>query len=87
MCGIISLRSDYLVYTNEVLGNIWQSYNIPLMSAHLSHDHPIAYTFQKRLTQSCRGSEYEVFEVNGFSSRFLLIPAAGYFLVNNHYKT
>ena len=24
---------DYLVYTNEVLGNIWQSYNIPLLSA------------------------------------------------------
>ncbi|ULQ56417.1 LTA synthase family protein [Flavihumibacter rivuli] len=24
---------DYLIYTNEVLGNIWQSYNIPLVIA------------------------------------------------------
>ena len=77
---------DYLVYTNEVLGNIWQSYNIPLLSAPIFlMTILLLILFRKRLIMSQEVS-MRFLKRTAFFFGFLLIPAAGYFLVNNHYK-
>jgi phosphoglycerol transferase MdoB-like AlkP superfamily enzyme len=77
---------DYLVYTNEVLANIWQSYNIPLiLSAVLALSTVLLWWVRKPLLQSqqviTRFGKRSV-----FFFAFLCIPAAGYFLVKNSYK-
>ena len=77
---------DYLVYTTEVLGNIWQSYNIPLiLSLVLVCTIGVLWFFSRKLIKS-----QEV--VMRFGKRsyffllFMLLPLAGYFLVNDHFK-
>ncbi|MDB5275172.1 MAG: sulfatase [Ferruginibacter sp.] len=77
---------DYLVYTNEVLGNIQESYNMPLIiSAVVMVTLLILFLVRKTLIASQLNSMR-------FGKRtlwfllFLLIPLAGYFLVNNRWK-
>lgn len=77
---------DYLIYTTEVLENIWQSYNIPLiliftvlsavgllwwMRRKIMASQAVTMRFKKRIV---------------FFLAFMLLPLAGYFLVNNHFK-
>jgi len=77
---------DYLVYTNEVLGNIWESYNIPLIgSGVLLVTALILFAFRKRITASQQVS-MRFGRRTKFFFLFLLIPLAGYFGVNNRYK-
>ena len=77
---------DYLIYTNEVLGNIWESYNIPLIASglvvltalllFLSHKKIIASQ-----TVSMRFAKRSI-----FFFIYLFITVAGYFFVNNRFK-
>ena len=77
---------DYLIYTTEVLGNIWESYNIPLigMGVVLATT-AVVFLIRKKIAASqlvsMRFAKRSVFFLF-----FLLIPAAGYFLVNNRFK-
>ena len=77
---------DYLIYTTEVLGNIWESYNIPLITAAvIVVVAAILFLVRKKLTASqevsMRFSTRSIFFL-----AFMLIPLAGYFLVNNRFK-
>ena len=77
---------DYLIYTTEVLGNIWESYNIPLITAAvIVVVAAMLFLVRKKLTASqevsMRFSKRSIFFLG-----FMLIPLAGYFLVNNRFK-
>ncbi len=77
---------DYLVYTNEVLGNIWESYNIPLISAGIIiATTGIVFLVRKKLIISQQVSMHFA-KRTVFFLIFMLFPLAAYFLVNNHIK-
>lgn len=77
---------DYLIYTTEVLGNIWESYNIPLIaSAVLLGVVVILFLVRQKITESQQGS-MRFGKRTAFFLCFSLIPVAGYFLVNNRFK-
>ena len=77
---------DYLVYTTEVLGNIWESYNIPLIaSGVLLATAAILFYFRKKLVASQQVS-MRFAKRSIFFLCFMLVPVAGYFLVNNRFK-
>ena len=77
---------DYLVYTTEVLGNIWESYNIPLIaSAVVVAVVAILFLARKKITASQQVS-MRFSRRTVFFFIFMLIPLAGYFLVNNRFK-
>ncbi len=77
---------DYLVYTNEVLGNIQQSYNIPLILGFLL---PVMFL----ILWLSHGAIISTLEENiKFKKRsrffilYLLFTLSAYFLVNNKFK-
>ncbi|MFN8247572.1 MAG: sulfatase-like hydrolase/transferase [Ferruginibacter sp.] len=77
---------DYLIYTTEVLGNIWESYNIPFIAGgFVVVTCLLLWVNRKRIIAS-------QVPVMRFGSRtifflvFMLVPLAGYFLVNNRFK-
>lgn len=77
---------DYLIYTTEVLGNIWESYNIPLLAAGVVLATAIIlFLASKKIIASQQVSMR-------FAKRsiclfiFILFPIAAYFLVNNRFK-
>jgi phosphoglycerol transferase MdoB-like AlkP superfamily enzyme len=77
---------DYLFYTTEVLENIWQSYNIPLiLGGVLLVTVLLLWLVRKKLVQAqlvtMRFKKRSV-----FFGLFMLLPLAGYFLVNNRIK-
>jgi phosphoglycerol transferase MdoB-like AlkP superfamily enzyme len=77
---------DYLVYTTEVLGNIWESYNIPLIgSAVVLATVGIVFLVRKKITASqelsMRFGKRTVFFLG-----FMILPVAAYFLENNRLK-
>ncbi len=77
---------DYLIYTTEVLGNIWESYNIPLiMAGFLVLTALLLFLFRKKIvasqTVSMRFAKRTIFFFG-----YLLVAAAGYFFVNNRLK-
>lgn len=77
---------DYLIYTTEVLGNIWESYNIPLIaSGFIILTILLLILFRKKITASqlvsMRFAKRSIFFL-----LFMIIPVAGYFLVNNRLK-
>ncbi len=77
---------DYLVYTTEVLGNIWESYNIPLIaSAVAMATAAILFFVRKKLTAS-QQSSLRFGKRSIFFLVFMLVPLAGYFLVNNRIR-
>jgi phosphoglycerol transferase MdoB-like AlkP superfamily enzyme len=77
---------DYLIYTTEVLGNIWESYNIPLIGAAVVlATITLVFLVRNKLTASQRVS-MRFAKRTSFFLVFLLFPVAGYFLVNNHFK-
>lgn len=74
---------DYLIYTNEVLDNIWQSYNVPvIMGGILAGTILLLFLLRKKLAASQEVS-MRFGKRTVFFFLFLLFPAAGYFLVNN----
>ncbi|MBC7422407.1 MAG: LTA synthase family protein, partial [Ferruginibacter sp.] len=77
---------DYLVYTNEVLGNIQESYNMPvIISIVVFVALLLLFIVRKKLAASQSASIYFGKRTLYFLS-FLLLPLAGYFLVNNRFK-
>jgi phosphoglycerol transferase MdoB-like AlkP superfamily enzyme len=77
---------DYLVYTNEVIGNILESYNIPLIGAVVIITvAAILFLVRKKITASQEPS-MRFANRTVFFFLFMLIPLAGYFLVNNRIK-
>jgi phosphoglycerol transferase MdoB-like AlkP superfamily enzyme len=77
---------DYLVYTTEVLGNIWESYNVPLIASAVALAVLlILFLAGKKIIASQQGS-MRFGKRTLFFSGFMLIPIAGYFLVNNRFK-
>lgn len=77
---------DYLIYTNEVIGNIMESYNMPLIiSAVLVLVVFLLFLTRKKLIASQQVS-MRFGKRTVFFAGFLLLPAASYFLVNNHFK-
>lgn len=77
---------DYLIYTTEVLGNIWESYNIPLIgSGVLMATAVILFLLRKKITASQQLS-MRFAKRSKFFLLFLIVPLAAYFLVNNRIK-
>lgn len=77
---------DYLIYTTEVLGNIWESYNIPvIIGAVVVIAIGILFMVRKKL-ESSQESSMRFARRTRFFFLFMLIPVAGYFLVNNRIK-
>jgi phosphoglycerol transferase MdoB-like AlkP superfamily enzyme len=77
---------DYLVYTTEVIGNIIESYNIPLIAlAVISAVAGILFLIRKKITASQQVS-MRFGKRTVFFFLFMFIPVAGYFLANNRLK-
>lgn len=77
---------DYLVYTTEVIGNIIESYNIPLIGVAVTlATAVILFLVRKKLTASQEVS-MRFGKRTVFFLAFMLLPVAGYFLVNNRLK-
>ena len=77
---------DYLIYTTEVLGNIWESYNIPLIgSGVLMATAVILFLLRKKITASQQLS-MRFAKRSKFFLLFLIVPLAAYFFVNNRIK-
>lgn len=69
---------DYLVYTNEVLGNIWESYNIQLIGAAvIIAVATIFLSVRKKITASQQVS-MRFGRRTVFFFLFMLIPVAGF---------
>ncbi|NOT92738.1 LTA synthase family protein [Ferruginibacter sp.] len=77
---------DYLIYTTEVLGNIWESYNIPLIgSGVILATVAVVFLIRKKIVASQQVS-MRFAKRSVFFLLFLLVTAAAYFLVNNRFK-
>lgn len=77
---------DYLIYTTEVLGNIWESYNIPLITTGVVLTTGlILFLIRKKIIASQQVS-MRFARRSIFFCTFLLFPVAAYFLVNNRIK-
>ena len=77
---------DYLVYTTEVLGNIWESFNIPLIVGVIfSVTAAILFFVQKKLNAS-QGISMRFGKRSIFFFVFMLFPIVLFFLVNNRIK-
>lgn len=77
---------DYLVYTTEVLGNIWESYNIPLIAiVIISITVAILFSLRKTLlhtrTESMRFAKRTVFFL-----LYMSVAGAAYLFTNNRLK-
>ncbi len=78
---------DYLIYTNEVLENIWESYNMPLIIlVVILVVAALLLLVRGRITASQQVS-MRFFRRTIFMVGFSLLPLGAYFLVNNHFKT
>ncbi len=77
---------DYLIYTTEVLGNIWESYNIPLIIAGVTAATILLLVLvRKKITLSQQAS-MRFARRTVFFFVFMLVPLAAYFLLNNRLK-
>ena len=77
---------DYLIYTNEVIGNILESYNVTLIGAAIAvATAAILFLVRKKITASQQVS-MRFGKRSIFFLAFILLPVAGYFLVNNRIK-
>jgi len=77
---------DYLIYTTEVLGNIWESYNIPLIGGGvILATIAVVFLIRKKIIASQHAS-MRFAKRSVFFLLFLLITTAAYFLVNNRFK-
>lgn len=70
---------DYLIYTTEVLGNIWQSYNIPLIAGIVLLVAVITVWLFRKMLMASQQTSMRFGKRSIFFFTFLLAPAAGYF--------
>ena len=77
---------DYLIYTNEVLENIWESYNMPLIiSLVVILVSMLLFLLKGKIIASQQVSMRFVHRTI-FMLIFSLLPLSGYFLINNQLK-
>ena len=77
---------DYLIYTTEVINNIIESYNMPLIiGSVLLFVFFVVFLIRKKIVLSQQQS-YRFKKRTIAFFIFMLLPTAGYFLVNNWYK-
>lgn len=77
---------DYLIYTTEVINNIIESYNMPLIiGSVLLVVFFVIFLIRKKIVFSQQQS-YRFKKRTIAFFIFMLLPTAGYFLVNNWYK-
>lgn len=77
---------DYLVYTTEVLGNIWESYNIPLIAiAIVSVTGLLLFSFRKPLLSS-QSASMRFAKRTVFFLIYMLVTTAAYLLIDNRLK-
>jgi phosphoglycerol transferase MdoB-like AlkP superfamily enzyme len=77
---------DYLIYTTEVINNIIESYNTPLIiGSVLLVVFFVVFLIRKKIVLSQQQS-YRFKKRTIAFFIFMLLPTAGYFLVNNWYK-
>ena len=77
---------DYLVYTNEVIGNIRESYNMPLIiGTTLVGSAALLLFFRKKIQQS-QAVAMRFRSRTFYFFCFLTVPLCAYFLVNNRFK-
>ena len=77
---------DYLIYTTEVLGNIWESYNIPLIASGVVFAVAAILVLIRRKITASQQSSMRFAKRTIFFLVFMLFPVAGYFLVNNRIR-
>ncbi|MBX2932898.1 MAG: sulfatase-like hydrolase/transferase [Ferruginibacter sp.] len=77
---------DYLVYTNEVLVNIWESYNIPLIATGIAIAAVAIVLLVHKKIYASQQVSMRFARRTVFFLLFMLLPLAGYFLVNNRIK-
>ena len=77
---------DYLIYTTEVLGNIWESYNVPLIAVAVVFVVAVILFLTRKKIIASQENSMHFGKRSIFFLGFMLIPVAGYFLVNNRIK-
>jgi phosphoglycerol transferase MdoB-like AlkP superfamily enzyme len=77
---------DYLVYTNEVMNNIIESYNMPLVIGGLLVAGGLLFWPIHKLADASLKSSLRFKKRTVFFFIYLLFPLAGYFLVANTFK-
>jgi phosphoglycerol transferase MdoB-like AlkP superfamily enzyme len=77
---------DYLIYTTEVLGNIQESYNIPLIAGSVVLVTAIVLMLIRKKITASQQLSMRFAQRSIYFFIFLLIPVAGYFLINNRIK-
>lgn len=77
---------DYLIYTTEVLGNIWESYNIPLIASGFIVLTVLLLILSRKKIIASQSVSMRFAKRTVFFFIYLVITAGGYFLVNNSFK-
>ncbi len=77
---------DYLIYTNEVLENIWESYNMPLIISLVVIVVSIILFLLKGKIVASQQISMRFVHRTIVMLIFSLLPLSGYFLINNHLK-
>jgi len=77
---------DYLVYTNEVMNNIIESYNMPLVISGLLITGALLFWPIRKWVDSSLASSLRFKQRTVVFLLYLLVPLAAYFLVSNSYK-
>jgi phosphoglycerol transferase MdoB-like AlkP superfamily enzyme len=77
---------DYLIYTNEVLENIWESYNMPLIISLVVIVVSIILFLLKGKIVASQQISMRFLHRTIVMLIFSLLPLSGYFLINNQYK-
>lgn len=77
---------DYLIYTTEVVGNIWESYNVPVILAGVALLSAIAVFLMRQYVFASQHTHMRFFKRTIWFLSILIVTAAGYFLVNNRIK-
>ena len=77
---------DYLIYTNEVLENIWESYNMPLIISLVVIVVSIILFLLKGKIIASQQISMRFLHRTKVMLIFSLLPFSGYFLINNQYK-
>jgi phosphoglycerol transferase MdoB-like AlkP superfamily enzyme len=77
---------DYLVYTNEVMNNIIESYNMPLIITGLLIVGALLFWPIRKLADASLSSSMRFLKRSKIFFLYLLMPLMGYFFVSNSFK-
>src|SRR5882757_4863240 len=77
---------DYLIYTTEVINNILESYNIPLIAGGVILVVILILILVRKPLTASQNVVMRFGRRTIFFLLFMLVPVAGYFLVNNRLK-